>query len=245
MLILLLMKKFLTLFKELTAFEWCLWLGSMLAILVSFLVPAERDVLRLIGSLIGVTSLIFIAKGRIFGLCLMVIFCIFYGYVSFTFKYYGEMLTYLLMSLPTTVASIVTWAKNPYENGTGEVKIAPLNKTKILMILGLTAAATTGFYFILEYFNTANLIISTLSVATSFIAASLIIFRSPYYALGYVVNDLVLIVLWVLASIAQISYLPMVICFTAFAVNDFYGFISWSKRAKTQSKSLDKPVIIE
>lgn len=207
----------------------------MLAIIVSFIVGGNKDAFNLIGSLIGVTALIFIAKGRIFGLCLMVVFCLFYGYVSITFRYYGEMLTYLLMSLPTTVASIVTWAKSPYEKGKGEVKIASLTKTKITAIVFLAAATTAIFYFILEYFNTANLIISTVSVTTSFMAAALMVVRSPYYALGYTANDIVLIILWTLASIADISYLPMVICFATFMVNDTYGFISWSRRKKQQS----------
>ncbi len=217
-----------------------MWSCSMLAIAVSFTISSIvgefelKNLLNMLGSLIGVTSLIFIAKGRIFGLYLMVVFCLFYGYVSLTFKYYGEMLTYLLMSLPTTIASIVTWTKNPYENGRGEVKISPLNKTKILVISLLTVVVTVSFYFILKYFNTPNLLVSTLSVTTSFIAASLIIVRSPYYALGYTLNDLVLVALWVLASITDISYLPMVICFVTFSVNDTYGYVSWKKRAKAQ-----------
>jgi nicotinamide mononucleotide transporter PnuC len=230
------MKKFISLFKELTVFEWCLWICSVLIITVSFLIGSEKDILNLIGSIIGVTALIFIAKGRVFGLILMTVFSIFYGYVSFTFKYYGEMLTYLLMSLPTTLLSIISWVKNPYEKGKGEVKVGNITIKKACVILVLTALVTTAFYFILKYFNTANLTVSTVSVATSFIAASLMFVRSPYYALGYTLNDLVLIVLWTLASIADISYLPMVICFATFTVNDTYGFISWHKRQKQQQQ---------
>lgn len=230
------LKKFVKLIKDLTVFEWCLWGASVLSLTISFLIGSKKDVLSLIGSLIGVTSLIFIAKGRIFGLCLMVVFSLFYGYVSLSFRYYGEMLTYVLMSLPTTVVSIITWAKNPYEKGNGEVKVGTLTPKKIGVIAILTVIVTTTFYFILRHFNTANLTVSTVSVATSFIAASLMAVRSPFYALGYVANDLVLIVLWTLASIADISYLPMVICFATFTVNDAYGFISWYKRKKRQAE---------
>lgn len=59
---------------------------------------------------------------------------------------------------------------------------------------------TALFYFILGYFQTANLVPSTLSVTTSFIAVYLTYKRSPYYAFGYAANDIVLIVLWILAA---------------------------------------------
>ena len=92
--------------------------------------------------------------------------------------------------------------------------------------------------FILKYFNTANLIPSTFSVSTSFLAAYLTFRRSPYFALAYASNDVVLIVLWVLASLKDISYISVVICFIVFLVNDLYGFISWLRMMKRQEKAI-------
>ena len=67
----------------------------------------------------------------------------------------------------------------------------------------LTAAVTAGFYFILRALGTANLLPSTVSVTTSFLAVYLTFHRSPLYALGYAANDVVLIVLWLLAARAD------------------------------------------
>lgn len=50
-------------------------------------------------------------------------------------------------------------------------------------------------YFILRAFNTANIIPGTISVTTSFVAVYLTFRRSPYFALAYAANDVVLIVL--------------------------------------------------
>ncbi|MDD4415074.1 MAG: nicotinamide mononucleotide transporter, partial [Oscillospiraceae bacterium] len=69
---------------------------------------------------------------------------------------------------------------------------------------------------------------------TSFLAVYLTFRRSPHYALAYAANDIVLIVLWVLASMSDITYLSVVICFAMFLVNDIYGFINWSKMHKRQ-----------
>ena len=98
----------------------------------------------------------------------------------------------------------------------------------------LTIIVTVVFYFILMYFNTANIIPSTLSVTTSFVAVYLTFRRSPYFALAYATNDIVLIVLWILASIYDTRYISVVVCFVAFLFNDVYGFISWQKMKKRQ-----------
>ena len=90
------------------------------------------------------------------------------------------------------------------------------------------------FYYILKAFNTANIFFSTVSIATSFIACYLTFVRSPYYALAYAANDIVLIILWSFAAIENMSYIPMIVCFILFLVNDFYGFVSWRNMYKRQ-----------
>ena len=102
-------------------------------------------------------------------------------------------------------------------------------------MLFLTASVTVLFYFILRYFHTANLIPSTLSVTTSFIAVYLTFRRIPFFAVAYAANDILLIVLWTLASIEDIHYISVLICFVVFLVNDIYGFISWQRMKKRQS----------
>ena len=221
---------------SLTKFEKVLWLVSVLVITVSFLVSGGSDFLSLTASLIGVTSLIFIAKGYIIGQVLMVVFSVFYGIISFFFSYYGEMITYLGMTAPMAVMSVISWLKHPYKK-TKEVEVAKVTKTQIGVMLLLTVIVTAAFYFILRALGNANLIISTISVTTSFIAAYLTFLRSEYYALGYASNDIVLIILWILAAVSDISCLPMVLCFVMFLFNDLYGFYSWRKMRKRQTVS--------
>lgn len=222
-------------FRGLTKFEWLLWIFSMVMVLLSFGF-SKGGYLEAIASLIGVTALIFVAKGYITGQVLTVIFSVFYGIISFFFGYYGEMITYLFMTSPMAVMSIISWAKHPYKDS-GEVEISHLSGRKIAVMAVLTAAVTVIFYFILKAIGNANLLFSTISVTTSFIAVYLTFLRSPYYALGYSANDIVLIILWILASMENISYLPMVVCFTMFLLNDLYGFYNWRKMRKRQENT--------
>ncbi len=221
-----------------TKFEIALWSCSILAILLSFCLFDKENYLTLIASVIGATFLIFNAKGNPIGQFLTIVFSILYGIISYSFAYYGEMITYLGMTLPMASFALVSWLKNPYNNNKSEVKVNKLSRFEIAFMLVLTVIVTVIFYFILKYFNTANIVPSTVSVTTSFLAVYLTFRRSPYFALAYAMNDLVLIVLWILASISDISYLSVVVCFLVFFVNDTYGFISWKQIEKRQKVNM-------
>ncbi len=217
--------------------EIVLWSSSILLIIVSFAIFDRENYMTLIASVIGATSLIFSAKGNPIGQVLMVIFSILYGIISYTFSYYGEMITYLGMTAPMAVFALISWLRNPYNGNKAEVKVNSLKKRETIFMFLLTAVITFGFYFILRYFHTANLIPSTLSVTTSFLAVYLTFRRSAYFALAYATNDIVLIVLWILAALSDISYLSVIVCFVAFLVNDIYGFINWLKMQKRQQRN--------
>lgn len=221
--------------KTLTKREWCLWIGSLGIVLISNALTAEFDVLTLVAALIGVTSLIFAAKGNVWAQILMVIFSILYGIISFRFRYWGEMITYLGMTMPMSVWSTITWLKNPSKENGNEVEIQKLGRKHVigLLLSGIVVAAV--FYYILYRLNTPNIIFSTISIITSFLATSLTMLRSSYYAVGYAANDIVLIVLWVLASMENPVYIPVVVNFAIFFLNDMYGFISWKKRELRQA----------
>ncbi len=229
------MKRLLNYFSK---FEIGLWLSSVLIILGTFVVFEEKDYLTLIASLIGATFLILNAKGNPLGQFLTIVFSFIYGIISYRFSYYGEMITYLCMSMPIAFIALISWIKNPYKGKKSEVKVNHISKKEIVLMLCITIAVTIVFYFILKYLNTSNLIPSTLSVTTSFLASYLTFRRSPYFALAYAANDLVLIVLWVLASFTDNSYISVMICFIVFFVNDMYGYVSWKRMEIRQKRNM-------
>lgn len=202
----------------------------------SYLLFDRSNVFSLVSSVIGITALIFVAKGNPIGQIIMVAFCIMYGIISYSFAYYGEVITYLGMSLPMAVCALVAWLRNPYNNKKSEVKINVITKREVYFMIALSVVVTVAFYFILDYFNTANLIPSTFSVLTSFAAAYLLFRRSPYFALAYALNDIVLIVLWTLATITDVSYISVVVCFIVFLANDLYSFFNWQRMQKKQAR---------
>ena len=218
---------------SLTRFEMGLWLASVAVIAGTYIGFQAGDALALIASLIGVTSLIFLARGHALGQVLMIVFSVMYGVIAVQNRYYGEAITYLGMTAPMALLALITWLRNPYQ-GSAEVAVRRLTGRQWLVMFLLTLVVTAVFYFILRWMGNAALAVSTLSITTSFAAAFLTAMRSPYYALGYALNDIVLIILWVMAALTDLSAVPMVACFTMFFLNDMYGFINWRRMEKRQ-----------
>ena len=217
--------------------EIILWSLSVAAVTIVFAIFDRKNFFALIASVIGITSLIFNAKGNPLGQFLILIFSVLYGIISWRQAYYGEMITYLGMTAPMSLIALVMWIKHPYKGNSAEVKVNGLRKREYLFMLLLTLAITWIFYYILRYFDTANLIVSTVSVGTSFAAVYLTARRSEYYAIGYALNDIVLVVLWSIAAAKDIGYISVAVCFGAFLVNDLYGYYNWQKMRKRQSES--------
>lgn len=228
-------------FKSLTVFEIVLWSASLVTVVLAFVLTRNTGYVQLATSLVGACMLMLNAKGNVLGQVLSVVFSAFYGTVSWFAHYYGEMITYLGMTAPIAVASIVSWLRHPSKGNKAEVEVNRLRAIEYPIILTISAAVTVAFYFILRAFGTAQLIISTISVLTSFLAVCFAMRRSPLFAVAYAANDVVLIVLWALASANDPAAITMIICFSVFLVNDIYGFINWlrmKKRQRTQAEQL-------
>lgn len=84
-----------------TTFEKILWIGSLVLITGSAVMFGKDGILvRHEASLIGAKLLLLNAKGNPIGQALGVIFSIIYAIISFSFAYYGEMITYLGLTGP-------------------------------------------------------------------------------------------------------------------------------------------------
>lgn len=222
------------LFSYFTKTEIALWCASVILVVVSFCLFDREGYISMIASLIGVTAIMLCAKGNPIGQILMIIFSTIYGIISFSCAYYGEVATYLGMTLPMATFSLVSWLRNPFGGNHAEVTVNRITKKEKMLLPLAALCVTVVFYFVLKFFGTANLLPSTLSVATSFCAAYMTFRRSPYFALIYAANDIVLIVLWGLATVRDGAYISVVVCFVVFLANDLYSFINWRRMERRQ-----------
>ena len=209
--------------------EKMLWTAFVVLIVSSFLAFDGENFLALTASLIGVTSLLFNAKGNPVGQVVGIAFCLIYGYISWQYAYYGEMITYLGMTLPMSVVTLVIWLRNPFKGNRMCVQVGRLRRSDLFWLVFLTIVITAVFGYVLAVLHTANLVPSIVSISTSTIAVYLSWRRSPWFAAGYAANDLVLIVLWSLATVQDPGAVSVLMCFVAFFANDLYGFRNWRR----------------
>lgn len=221
-------------FRQLNRKDWCVLALSLSVVTLCNLLTPTASFTTKLGVVVGAIALVLMAKGDVWGQVLTVVFSVLYGITSWQFRYYGEMITYLGMTLPMALAAVISWLRHPFQGNTAQVEIHRLTRHQRWGMVLCCVPITAAFGTLLWWLNTPNLVFSTISVATSFLAAYLTYFRSSYYALAYAANDVVLIVLWVLATVKDISFAPMIACFLVFLVNDLYAFSSWNKRETEQ-----------
>lgn len=232
-------KKF---FGEWNLFELLLLSVSLVCTVTVFCIGKEKDPWSLLSSVSGIVCVIFTAKGNPVAQYLSIIFAVFYSVVAFRSRYYGEMLIYLFLMIPIHVACIVSWIRNRRNPDSAEVKINCL-RAREYIIMGLAdCVVTVAFYFLLKALNTDELIVSTISLVSSVSAAYLMLRRSEYYAVCFIVNDVILLILWGLRVLHYgVSSLPTLITFGVFLINDIYGFLAWKQRRKKQNAEQTAP----
>ena len=224
------------LFKNWNLFEIILLFAGIVVVAICFVFTTPKDWLSFFASVLGVVSVMLVSKGIFFAPVLGVIYNVIYIILSIGQAYYGEAIIYAFIMTPIEILSIINWIRNKKQDNT--VSINKISKKEYIYLFVATIVLTVGFYFILWALNTAELVVSTISLVTSAIATYLLLRRSSYYAIGFMLNDIILIVLWAIATAVNgVELLPMVISFGVFLVNDIYGFVRWKKQEKKQDTS--------
>ena len=223
------------LFKDWNLFEIIFMFASILVLALCFAFSADRNVFSFITSIVGIVAVLMVAKGLTVAPIVNIVYCVLYSIISIVQCYYGEAIIYIFLMLPIYIMSIVSWLRNKNPNNKSTVKIKAIGGMEYLYLAIGTVVAAVGFYFLLKALNTSELFVSTISLVTSAVASYLMLRRCSYYAIGFILNDVILIILWSLAMARSgIGYLPTVISFVVFLINDIYGLVHWKLEEKKQ-----------
>ena len=223
----------LKLFKNWNIFEIIFLFACLLGLTLCFIFGVDKNVLSFVTSLIGVVSVLMVAKGLVIAPFINISYNVLYSIVAITQKYYGEAIIYIAIMMPISIFSIISWLRNKNKNNSAVIEQNSIHKKEYLYLFLSTSVLTVAFYFLLKALDTNELIISTLSLITSAVASYLMLRRSKYYALGFVANDIILIIMWaIVVKNSGIGYLPTLLSFVIFLINDIYGFIHWSLTQK-------------
>lgn len=227
--------------KKVKWYELLFLFCDIIVVTSIFFLSKEKNYLSFACSFIGCFSIWFLAKGMYFAPIFNAVYDILYIVLSYSQCYFGEAIIYVFMTLPIDVYSIFAWRKNKSESS-GVVKFNKITKREFSLLSFGTLAVTIAFYFILKSLDTSQVIVSTISIIPSAMAAYLLLKRNNFYSLAYVANDIILITLWSITVFQSgISNLPIVINFICCFIIDFYGFINLQKELKKQEMSKEIP----
>ena len=219
-------------FKDWTKFEILfLFIGTLLALILT---PVfNGTIIDLLYTLLYFWTALLLAKGKYSCYIIGIISTFFYAYVSYTNSYYGEIIISMFCTLPLMIVGLINWLKN--QDDTNTVIIKEITKKELIIVLLSQVIMFSGYYYLLKYFNTSNLFVSTLSIVASLIATYLTARRSEYGFIGFIINDLILITLWGLPVInGNLNLIPVLLCPVLLLINDIYGVYNWKKLKELQ-----------
>lgn len=223
-------------FKNWNWFEIGFLFFSFATILVGFFIGTEKNYLSLITSLVGVLCVLLVAKGLIIAPFICIIFDVLYTILSITQKFYGEAIIMIFIMIPLCIVQIFSWLKNKNSKNKNLVSVSKVKPKEYILLFVIGVIGSIIFYFILKVLNTNELIVSTLSFTMSLCASYLSIRRSPYYAICYMIDDIVGFTLWLLAVVNfSPALIPSMLCPALYFINDIYGFYRWKKDEKQAS----------
>lgn len=224
------MNKFL---KNFTLFEKLLLIISVLVLLITGII-FKSDIITIICTISCVFAILLIAKGNYLGQILGLIVTILYSYISYKNKYFGEIIVNIGIILPLYILGIISWIKHQDKN-TKSVEINHIKSNEWLIAIIVSIGVYFGIYFLLKLQNTSLLVVSSFSVLASLFGMYLNIRRSSYSFLLFIINDIVLILLWGIPSFkGDYTLIPLFINPTINLINDSYGLFNWKKNERLQ-----------
>lgn len=216
------------LFKDWKPFEIGLLVFDIIAIAISSAI-AKSEILTILTSLAGVFCVLLQAKGKVLSQFVGIAEVILYSILSYQNHYYGEIIIYVLIMFPLYLYGIFSWMTHKNEE-TDTVEPNQISKKEWIILILVSTIGFVVLYYILKYFNTSQLIISSLSMVTSLIATYLIARRNKYSFLFYIGNDIILILLWGIPILQGEFYLlPILVENIILLMNDSYGLKNWNE----------------
>lgn len=220
-------------FQDWNKFELSLLIFGLIASIMSTIIFNSTIIDTLYTSLYLITALL-MSKGKVESYFVGVVSVFFYGIVSYTQGYYGELIITVFLTFPIMIIGIISWLRHQDKY---TVIISSLSKKEITIALLSQLVLFWVYYFLLKAFNTESLVISSISIVTSVLASYFEARRSELSLFCYVANDVVIITLWLIPIVnGQIELISVLVGPILLLINDIYGSYNWRKLKKQQKE---------
>lgn len=225
-------------FKQIKWYEYLINLFFS-AVLVVLGCVFDSTALVIVNSVVSVLFVYFSTKGMVLGPIFGIVNNILYCIISAQCAYWGELIIASCITIPMCALSLYTWIRN-LNKQEQVINISNMKWKEVLISALCVAGVSVGLYFVLRAFNTANLEVSTLSMAISIFASYLFIRRNEYNFVFYIIANFVGLALWILIIIqSDISQIPTAVSYIVFNIYNVYGVVNWARLKRKQKTSLE------
>lgn len=224
--------------------EWSIferyWLVVFAVLSIVTFAFSGGGVLGLIASITGMLSVILVAKGRISNYFFGVIQAIIYGYISYTYAIYGEVMLNLMYYLPMNIIGFFIWKKNKVDDSNSingeQVTAKRMTKKEMIVSVLVVSIAIVLYATLLSSINGSVIGVDSATTILSVYAMILMVKRYAEQWIIWIIVNALSIIMWLIA----ISYqggddYSMVIMWSAFLVNSIYGYINWMRISKPEA----------
>jgi len=200
----------------------------------------QSSLLQISASSVTMIASLLFAKARIEGYVVSLIGMVLFGIVAFNNRLFGEVGVLIFFGLPAQIAGFISWTKaltKIEDNKPAKIQIRRTSLKEISILALICGVLGIGLYFLLAAIDTNLLLLSTISVVFTVFGTILMIRRSHFGTLGFALNDISNILLWLMiVLLGDMTAVVMIVQPIMLLVNNTYGIFEWRKLLKIQER---------
>lgn len=210
-------------------------LGAGVVTIIVTSIVFNSDWLVIVNSLLGILCVFMQAKGKVATQFIGIVWFVFYCFLSYQQKYYGETILYATIMIPLYIYGVIHWLRHRDKKDNIVIVENKLKLKEVAISSVVWVGVSVGVFFLLRALNTAQLWLSTIAFCTMLPSVYLLMRRNKWNQLLFLINDVVLCVLWQsLVYRGDFSFIP-ILCYQVFQIiYDAYGIYEWFRIEKKQ-----------
>lgn len=210
-----------------------LWILISTVTILALSIYWKETIIGILGAVTGVLCVIFTGKGKISSYIFGFFNTLFYAYIAWGAKYYGEVMLNLIYYLPMNFVGWAMWKKH-IDSETKEVVKERLT-LKGQVIIGISCAVCIYIYGLLLKYLGGNLpFIDSMSTIISIFAQILCVKRYMEQWILWIVVDVVTVFMWIMAFFNGQESIATLIMWSIFLINAVYMFAKWNRESKAK-----------
>lgn len=223
-----------SIFNQWSTFE-VIWLLFSIALMTIASAIWKSSPYGYIASITGIICVVLVARGSIHNYWFGIINCVFYAYVAYDWKLYGEVMLNLFYFLPMNFVGLYIWGKTKNRITHVRVKVKFLSWINRCSLAIVCSTAIYYYMILLKYMEGNIPLIDSSSTVLSVIAMILMVKCYMEQWILWIIVDVASVIMWFIVVFKQGSNdIGLLIMWIAFLINAIYGCVNWIKMYKTQ-----------